>query len=36
MCGILDEVFVAPKCNVNGQVYGFVCYLKVRDVDKMV
>jgi len=33
---MLDDVSVAPKRNVNGQVYGFVRYLKIRDVDKLV
>jgi hypothetical protein len=27
---------VAPRCNARGQTYGFVRFLKVRDVDKMV
>lgn len=24
MCGILDDVYVAPRCNARGSVYGFV------------
>jgi len=36
VCGILDDVFVAPRCNARGQAYGFVRFLQVKDVDKMV
>jgi len=36
VCGILDDVYVAPRCNVRGRAYGFVRFLKVRDVEKMV
>jgi len=36
VCGILEDVFVANKRNINGKVFGFVCYAKVRDVDKLL
>lgn len=36
MCGILEDVFVASNTNMNGDVYGFVRYAKVRDVDKLL
>jgi len=36
ICGILEEVFVANTRNRNGEVYGFVRYAKVRDVDKLL
>jgi len=32
---MLDDVYVARKCNVNGQVYGFVQFSNVKDVDKL-
>jgi len=34
--GILEDVFVASKRNVNGDVYDFGQYYKVRDVDKLL
>lgn len=36
VCGILEDVFVASNINLNGEVYGFVQYAKVRDVDKLL
>jgi len=36
VCGILEEVFVANTRNRYGEVYGFVRYAKVRDVDKLL
>jgi len=36
VCGILEQVFVANTRNRNGEVYGFVRYAKVRDVDKLM
>lgn len=36
VCGILEDVFVANNRNTNGEVYGFVRYAKVRDVDKLL
>jgi len=36
VCGILEEVFVARNINVYGEVYGFVRYAKVRDVNKLL
>jgi hypothetical protein len=36
VCGILEDVFVSNNRNRNGDVYGFVRYAKVRDVDKLL
>ena len=36
VCGILEDVFVANTRNRNGEVYGFVRYAKVRDVDNLL
>lgn len=36
VCGMLEEVFVANNRNRFGQVFGFVRYAKVRDVDKLL
>jgi hypothetical protein len=36
VCGILEDVFVARNRNMSGEVYGFVCYAKVRDVNKLL
>ena len=36
VCGILEDVFVANNRNRNGEVYGFVRFAKVRDVDKLL
>lgn len=36
VCGILEDVFVASNRNMNGDVYGFVRYAKVRDMDKLL
>ena len=36
VCGILQDVFVASKRNIYGEVYGFVSYAKVRDIDKLL
>jgi len=36
VCGILEEVYVADTRNRNGEVYGFVRYGKVREVDKLL
>ena len=33
---ILEDVFIANTRNRNGEVYDFVRYTKVRDVDKML
>jgi hypothetical protein len=33
---MLEDVFVANNRNVYGDVYGFVRYAKVRDVDKLL
>jgi hypothetical protein len=34
VCGILEEVVVPSRRNVNGEVYGFVRFSNVRDVGK--
>jgi len=36
VCGIIKDVFVANKRNMNGEVYGFVRFPKVRDVSKLL
>jgi len=36
VCGIMEDVYLARKRNVNGGVFGFVCYGNVRDVDKLL
>ena len=36
VCGMLEDVFVANNRNKNGDVYGFVRYAKVRDVNKLL
>jgi len=36
VCGILEDVVVPSKPNVNGEVYGFVRFSKVRDVSKLL
>jgi len=35
-CGILEDFFVANNRNKNSEVYAFVWYAKVRDVDKLL
>jgi len=35
VCGILDDVYVAPTCNARGQAYGFVRFLNVRVIEKL-
>lgn len=36
VCGTLEEVFVPRKRNVHGEVYSFVRFSKVCDVDKLL
>jgi hypothetical protein len=36
VCGIMEDVYLARKRNVNGGAYGFVRYCKVKDVDKLL
>jgi len=36
VCGIMEDVYLARKRNVNGGVFGFVRYGKVKDVDKLL
>jgi hypothetical protein len=36
VCGILEDVVVPSKRNVNGEIYGFVRFSKVKDVDKLL
>lgn len=36
MCGMLEDVVVPSKRNVNGELYGFVRYSNVRDVSKLL
>jgi len=36
VCGIMEDIYLARKRNVNGAVFGFVRYSKVKDVDKLL
>jgi len=36
VCGILKEVVVPSRRNAIGEVYGFVCFSKVRDIGKLL
>jgi len=36
VCGIRDDVYMAPRFNARGQAYGFLQFLKVKDVEKIV
>lgn len=36
VCGILEEVVVQSRRNVNEEIYGFVRFSKVRDVGKLL
>jgi len=36
VCGILENVFVASKRNVYGELYDFVRFSKVRNVTKLL
>jgi len=36
VCGIMEDVYLAKKRNVNGGVFGFVRYGNVKDVDKLL
>ena len=36
VCGIMEDVYLARKRNVNGANFGFVRYSKVKDVDKLL
>jgi len=36
VCGMLEDVYLARKRNVNGGFFGFVHFCKVRDVDKLL
>jgi len=35
VCGILTDVFLARQRNSRGQVYGFVRFANVRNVEKL-
>ncbi|AES59935.2 hypothetical protein MTR_1g035030 [Medicago truncatula] len=35
VCGIMEDVYLARKHNVNGGAFGFVRYGKVKDVEKL-
>ncbi|GAU33774.1 hypothetical protein TSUD_393360 [Trifolium subterraneum] len=35
VCGILEDVYVPRKRNVHGEVFGFVKFSKVKDVNKL-
>lgn len=36
VCGILEDVYLARKRNVNGGAFGFVRFGKVKDVEKLL
>ena len=36
VCGMMEDIYLARKWNVNGSVFGFVCYYKVKDVDQLL
>jgi len=36
VCGILEDVYLAKKQNVNGGVFGFVRYGRVMNVEKLL
>ena len=36
VCGMMEDVYLARKRNVNGGVFGFVRYGNVKDVDKLL
>ena len=36
VCGIMEDVYLARKRNVNGDTFGFVRYCKVKDVEKLL
>jgi len=36
VCGVMEDVYLARKCNVNGGAFGFVRYGNVKDVDKLL
>ena len=36
MCGIMEDVYLARKRNVNEDAFGFVRYVKVKDVEKLL
>jgi len=35
VCGMLDDVFVARRHNVHGEIYGFMRFSKVKYVNKL-
>lgn len=36
VCGMLEEVFVPNKLNINDEAYGFVRFSNVCDIDKLL
>lgn len=36
VCGNLENMYVAKKRNVNGNMYDFVRFSKVRDITKLL
>ena len=36
VCGIMEDIYLAKKRNVNGAVFGFVRYSNVKDLDKLL
>jgi len=36
VCGIMEDIYLAKKRNVNGAMFGLVCYSKVKDTYKLL
>jgi len=36
VCGMMEDVYLARKRNVNGGVFGFVRYANVEDIEKLL
>jgi len=36
VCGIMEDVYLARKSNVNGSAFGFVRFEKVKDIEKLL
>ena len=36
VCGVMEDVYLARKCNVNGGAFGFVRYRNVKDIEKLL
>jgi len=36
VCGMMEDVYLARKRNVNGGVFGFVRYCNVKNIEKLL